>query len=68
MEVTKCECDLGSEELGLFFLEALDLNKMAEEFSSLNKVHEEIDTDIVLEDIFHVNKEGVVNRVQNIFF
>lgn len=40
---------------------------MTEELTSLHKLHQEVDPELVLEDILHVHKEGVIDRAQNIF-
>jgi hypothetical protein len=53
--MTECEGYLGREELCLILLEALNLDEVAEKFASLDKVHEEIDTHIVLEDVLHID-------------
>lgn len=41
---------------------------MAEELTSFDKFHKEVDTELILEDIFHINQEWVINLPQNIFF
>ncbi len=40
---------------------------MAEKLAALDKLHEEVDPILVLEDILHINQERVVNLAQNIF-
>ena len=63
VQMTESEADLHSEELSLVLWELSDLNQMAEELSSLDKWHEEIDTELVLEHIFHINQERMVYAV-----
>jgi hypothetical protein len=46
--------------------EALDLHEMAEELSTLDEFHEEVDPVLVLEDVLHVNEEGVVDGVEDV--
>lgn len=67
MQMSKGHGDLGSEELGLVLREFLDSNQMSEQLSSFDEVHQEVDSEVVLENVFHVNQEGVVNCVQDIF-
>ena len=55
MQVTEREGYLGREELCLILLEALNLDEVAEKFASLDEVHKEIDSHIVLEHVLHIN-------------
>ena len=41
---------------------------MSKQLASLNENHQEIDPEIVLEHILHVDQEGMVNLIENIFF
>lgn len=59
--------DLGREELGLVLREHADFDQVTEQLASLDKLHEEIDSELILEDILHVDEEGVVYLAQNIF-
>jgi len=61
--MAKCEADLHSKELGLVLWELSHLNQVAEELSSLDERHEEINTVLVLEYIFHINQERMIDAV-----
>jgi len=61
--MAKCEADLHSKELGLVLWELSHLNQVTEELSTLDKGHEEIDTELVLENICHINQEWMVDAV-----
>ena len=39
---------------------------MAEKLSTFDKLHQEIDTEFVLEDVLHVDQEGVVNLKEDV--
>jgi len=39
---------------------------VAEEFAALDKSHKEIDAEFILEDVFHINQEGMVDSVENV--
>lgn len=67
MQVTESEGDLRAEESNVFLRETLDLHEMAEKLSSLDEFHEEVDAMLVLEDILHIDKEGMVDGVEDIF-
>mmetsp|Transcript_46424 Transcript_46424/g.61484 ORF Transcript_46424/g.61484 Transcript_46424/m.61484 type:complete len:245 (+) Transcript_46424:821-1555(+) len=67
MQMRKCESNLSCEELSLVLREHSHLNEMAEELTTLDKLHEEVDTVLVLEDILHVDEEGVVDLTQDVF-
>ena len=41
---------------------------MSEKLASLEELHEEVNSELILEDILHVYEEGVVDSVQDIFF
>jgi hypothetical protein len=41
---------------------------VSEELASFDEFHDEINAEVVLEDVFHVYDERVLNRVQDIFF
>jgi len=40
---------------------------MSEELTSLNEMHQEVDSAVVLEHKLHIDEEGVVDSIQNIF-
>ena len=62
------KCHLGSEELGLVLWEHAHLDQVAEELTTLDEFHQEIDTELVLEDVLHVNQKWMVDGAQDIFF
>lgn len=59
---------LRSKETNVVLREALDLHEMAEKLSALNELHQEVNSVRVLEDVLHVDQEGVVNGVKNVLF
>ena len=67
MKVTQCQSHLCCEESHMFFGESFDLDEVAEKLTTLNEFHEEVDALLVLEHELHVDEEGVVNRVEDIF-
>jgi len=58
--------DLQGKEFDFLFREVLDFDKVAEEFTTLYKLHQEINTPFVLEHILHIDQEWVVNSIENI--
>jgi hypothetical protein len=64
--MSKCQGNLCSEESYMVLGEALYLHEMAEELSTLDELHEEIDSVIVLEDVLHINEERVVDGVEDV--
>ena len=40
---------------------------MLEDHSTLDKLHEEIDAELILEDIVHTDQERMIHSVQNVF-
>ena len=59
--------DLGSEELCLVLWEHFNFDKVAEKFSTLNELHQEVNAVLILEYILHVHQEWMVDRVKSIF-
>lgn len=57
---------LRSKETNVVLREAFDLHEMAEKLSALNELHQEVNSVLVLEDVLHVDQEGVVNGVKNV--
>jgi hypothetical protein len=49
------QSDLSRKKLSLVVLEALNRNQVPKEFPSLHKVHEEVDAEVVLKHILHVD-------------
>lgn len=62
----KCESNLGCKELHLFVLEPFNSNQVSKQLAALNKMHKEVNSDIVLKNILHAHQEGVVDCVQNV--
>jgi hypothetical protein len=67
VQVSQSEGDLGCEKLGLVFREHANVNQMAEELATLDELHQEVDPELVLEDVLHVDKEGMVDLTQDVF-
>lgn len=61
-------CYLGSEELCLVLRETLYSDQVSEQLTTLDKLHEEVNSELILEDELHVDQEGMLDRIQNIFF
>jgi len=66
--MAKCERYLCCEEPCLALFEALHCDQVSEKLAALDELHEEVNSELILEDILHVYEEGVVNSVQDIFF
>jgi hypothetical protein len=47
----------------LFLIEPFDFIKVTEELSTFNKLHQEIDTKLILENIVHVDDKRMINRI-----
>jgi hypothetical protein len=60
VQLGKRKRNLGAEELSLFFRESLNLHEVLKELAALHKLHDEVDSEIVLEHILHSHKERVV--------
>jgi len=65
MQVSKCQRDLCCVKLSLFLREALHLRKVFEEFSALNKIHNEVDAIGLLEYVVHPDDERMVDLQQD---
>jgi len=68
VEMAQRKGNLRSEETHVVLGEALDLHEMTEKLSALNELHQEVNSVLVLEDVLHVDQEGVVNGVKNVLF
>lgn len=66
--MTKTKDNLGNEESCLFFIKSLHLIQMTEELTSLNEVHQEVNSEVVLEHIIHAHDEWVLHVVKNVLF
>ena len=68
MQVSKCQRDLCCVKFSLFLREALHLRKVFEEFSALNKIHNEVDAIGLLEYVVHPDDEWMVHLQQDQLF
>ena len=66
MKLGESKCNLRCEELRLLFCEALNLNQVLKEFTALDKLHDEVNAEVVLEYVLHAHEEGMVVRVENL--
>ena len=39
---------------------------MAEEFTTFDEFHQKVDTELILEDVFHINQEWMVYTVEDV--
>lgn len=60
MELRESQSDLSGEELGLVLIESLDLHEMLEKLTTLDELHDEVNAELILEDVFHANEEWMV--------
>ena len=65
MKVTECKSNLRGIKLRLGLRKALLLRQVLEELSALNKLHDEVNTVGLLEDIVHAYDERVVHLVKD---
>lgn len=68
MQVSQSQGHLRSKELGLWLSESFDLNQVSEKLTSLDKSHNEVNSEFILEDELHVYQEGVVDWKEDVFF
>lgn len=61
------ERDLGCKELGLVLREHAHFDQVAEEFATLDELHQEVDTVLILEYVLHVDQEWVIDLAQDVF-
>ena len=66
--MSKRQSDLSRKKLSLLFLESLNRDQVSKELATLDENHQEIDSKIVLEHILHIDQEGMVDLIENIFF
>lgn len=66
--MAQCERHLSREEPCLALFEALHCDQVSEQFPTLDELHEEVNSELILEDVLHVYEEGVVNGIQDVFF
>ena len=67
MQMSQSNSYLSDQETSLLFREPLYFVKMAEELPAFNEFHEEVDAELVLENIIHVDYKWMINCVQNVF-
>lgn len=66
MEVTKGNGNLQNQKASLFLCKPLDLIQVTEELPSFDKLHEEVDSIVILEYVVHVHNERMLDSVQNV--
>ena len=73
--MSQCYSYLGNEKSCCFFVKSLNFNQVSKQFSSsiigsiiiiylLDELHKEVYPEFILENILHVNYEGVINVEQ----
>ena len=65
MKILKHHGNLSSVKRSLSGNEFAHSSQIGEEFSSLNKLHCDVDESAVLSHSFHLDYEGMVERVEN---
>ena len=55
MQVCQSEGDLRCEKFGLVLWEHANVDQMAEELATLDELHQEVDPELILEDVLHVD-------------
>lgn len=60
MQLAQAQSDLGCEKLRLLLREPLYLHQVLEKFTALNKLHDEVNSELILKDVFHAHEEGMV--------
>jgi len=60
MQVSNCYDHLSRVKLNAVFLESLLALEHLVEFTTTNEWHYEVETKVVLEEVFHADEEGVI--------
>jgi hypothetical protein len=60
MQVTQSDRYLSNHEACLLFSEALDFVQMTEELAAFDKLHKEIDAEVILENIVHAHDKRML--------
>ena len=68
MQLTYCNYDLCGVKLYRVFRETLLLLKDFVQLATVNKRHDEVETSLRLEEVFHTAKEWVISLKQNVLF
>jgi len=66
MEVAESDGNLGDHKASLFFWEASLLDEMSEQLASLDEVHDEEDSELVLEHVIHGDNEWMLDVVEDL--
>ena len=66
MKIAKSKCNLSPVESHLLFWEPLLLNDLGEQLSSLDVVHQEVNANIVLEDVVHLDDEWMSGALKDV--
>ncbi len=76
--MSQSNSNLGSKESSLFLCESSDFDQMPKKFSTptlyktvnalLNKLHQEIDSIVILEHIIHAYNKWMFDIIENILF
>lgn len=66
MEVPQSHGNLCDKEACLIFAEPFHFDKMSEQFTALDELHDEINAEVILEDVLHVNDERVINLKKDV--
>jgi len=64
MEITKCKSNLGSIKLNTVFIELLLLWQMLKEFTSLYKLHDEVNSCLIGKHMIHRYDKRMVDLQQ----
>lgn len=60
VKLAQAESYLGSEKLRLLLSEPLYLHKVLEKLATLDKLHDEVNAELILEDVLHAHEERMV--------
>lgn len=68
MQMAKCNSNLSNHHASLLLWEPSYLHQMSEQLSSFNEIHQEKDSELILENVVHRHNKRMLNVVQNFFF
>lgn len=68
VQISKTHQNLGSDKFNSWFIKPPFVAQMVKQISARNIVHEEVNSQIVLENIGHIDNERILSLRQNIFF
>ena len=66
--MSKGKGNLSGKEFSLILREHTNFDEMAEKLTTLDEFHQEVDTELILENIFHVNQERMIDLSEDILF